>query len=84
MRRLADAAEGACTVVMRRCLRELSLTPREWEIAELAAGGGSSRDIARRLVLSVRTVEGHLYRIYAKLGLAGRDELAAVIGSGDE
>lgn len=84
VRRLADAAEGACTVVMRRCLRELSLTPREWEIAELAAGGGSSRDIARRLVLSVRTVEGHLYRIYAKLGLAGRDELAAVIGSGDE
>ena len=57
----------------------LPLTAREWEIAELAARGDSSRDIARRLVLSVRTVEGHLYRIYPKLGIAGRDELPAVM-----
>lgn len=84
VRRLSDAAEGACTGTMRRCLRELPLTPREWEIAELAARGGSSRDIARRLVVSVRTVEGHLYRIYGKLGLTGRDELAVVLGAPDE
>ena len=80
VRRLSDAAEGACTGIMRRCLRALPLTAREWEIAELAARGGTSRDIAGRLVLSVRTVEGHLYRIYQKLGLAGRDELMGVIG----
>lgn len=82
--RLSDAAEGARTTAMRRCLRALPLTPREWEIAELAAAGGSSRDIADRLVISVRTVEGHLYRIYGKLGLACRDDLAAVLGGTDE
>lgn len=84
VRRLSDAAEGVRTGTMRRCLQALPLTSREWEIAELAARGGSSRDIARRLVLSVRTVEGHLYRIYPKLGITGRDELAAVMGAEDE
>jgi len=53
------------------------LTRREREIAELIAQGASNRDIAGILHLSLRTVEGHLGRIYPKLGLRGRDELAA-------
>lgn len=52
------------------------LTEREREIALLAAGGLSSRDIAGRLVVSVRTVDNHLQRAYRKLGVAGRGDLA--------
>ena len=42
----------------------VDLTPREREIALLAAGGSSSREIAERLVLSVRTVDNHLQNAY--------------------
>ncbi|MHA7239339.1 helix-turn-helix transcriptional regulator [Arthrobacter sp. TMS1-12-1] len=51
------------------------LTAREREIARLAADGASNRAIAEALVLSTRTVEGHLYRIYGKLGITTREEL---------
>ncbi|MFG1610283.1 LuxR C-terminal-related transcriptional regulator [Actinoplanes sp. NPDC049265] len=53
------------------------LTTRETEMAALAAGGGSNREIADRLVVSVRTVESHLGRVYRKLGVASRQELRA-------
>ncbi len=51
------------------------LTRREQEIATMVAAGASSRDIAGRLVLSVRTVDNHLQNIYGKLGVTRRDEL---------
>ncbi|MCK8679954.1 helix-turn-helix transcriptional regulator [Streptomyces lichenis] len=51
------------------------LTPREREVAALAATGMSNRDIAVRLVVSVRTVENHLHRIYHKLGITARQAL---------
>ncbi|GAA2259123.1 LuxR family transcriptional regulator [Streptomyces ruber] len=53
----------------------VSLTPREREVAALAATGMSNRDIADRLVVSVRTVENHLHRIYHKLGITARNDL---------
>lgn len=56
-----------------------SLTSREREIAILAADGLSNRAIARRLVLSTRTVEGHLYRLFAKLGIAHREDLTIIL-----
>jgi DNA-binding CsgD family transcriptional regulator len=56
------------------------LTPREREIALLAAQGRSSREIADRLVLSVRTVDNHLQSAYRKLGVSGRGELSAALG----
>ena len=56
-----------------------ALTPREHEIALLAAGRVSSGDIALRLSLSVRTVNNHLHRAYVKLGISGRAQLAAVL-----
>ncbi|MEV0608380.1 LuxR C-terminal-related transcriptional regulator [Polymorphospora rubra] len=57
------------------------LTPREREVAALAAAGLGNPEIAERLVLSVRTVENHLQRAYGKLGIRDRRELAAAIGA---
>ena len=57
------------------------LTAREREIALMAAAGLSNRDIADRLTVGVRTVEGHLLRIYAKVGVRSRRELADVFVS---
>ncbi|GAB3538229.1 LuxR family transcriptional regulator [Arthrobacter tecti] len=51
------------------------LTQREQDIARLAANGYTNRDIALEQGVSVRTVEGHLYRIFAKLGITRREEL---------
>ncbi|HAP78571.1 MAG TPA: helix-turn-helix transcriptional regulator, partial [Acidimicrobiaceae bacterium] len=58
----------------------VDLSPREREIAELAAGGMASKAIAQRLGLSVRTVSNHLQNAYLKLGVSGRDELADTLG----
>ncbi len=56
------------------------LTPSEREIAGLAAGGLSSRAIAERLTLSVRTVDSHLSRVFTKLGVRSRRELRGLGG----
>ncbi|MGG5753404.1 LuxR C-terminal-related transcriptional regulator [Zafaria sp. Z1313] len=53
-----------------------ALSDREQGIAALVARGMSNVAIARELVLSPRTVEGHVYRIFAKLGISERSELA--------
>ena len=54
------------------------LTAREREIAGLAAVGFSSRAIADRLTLSVRTVDSHLSRVFTKLNVRGRQELGSI------
>ena len=54
----------------------LSISGREIARSRsLVAAGLSNRQIADRLVVSVRTVEGHLYRIFGKLGISTRDQL---------
>jgi DNA-binding CsgD family transcriptional regulator len=55
------------------------LSPQELLIAQLAADGLSNREIGQKLYLSHRTVGSHLYRIFPKLGVASRAELAAVV-----
>jgi DNA-binding NarL/FixJ family response regulator len=57
----------------------LPITAREREIANLVTAGLSNRQIADRLVVSVRTVEGHVYRIFAKLGIEDRDQLVRLV-----
>lgn len=52
------------------------LTPREWEIADLLARGASNREIASKLVISPRTVEGHVVNILGKLGFSSRVQVA--------
>jgi DNA-binding CsgD family transcriptional regulator len=48
------------------------LSAREVEVLRLVAGGASNADIARELVLSVRTVERHVANLYLKIGASGR------------
>ncbi|WP_214110693.1 AAA family ATPase [Acrocarpospora catenulata] len=61
-----------------------ALTAQEFQIAQLAAGGLSNKQIAERLYLSHRTVGAHLYRIFPKLGITSRaglrDALTAYSG----
>lgn len=56
------------------------LTAREAEIATLVARGASRQEVADRLVVSVRTVDSHLQRVYRKLGVRGRDDLSTLGG----
>jgi DNA-binding CsgD family transcriptional regulator len=62
---------------------ELSVT--EGSIAELVASGRTNQEVAAALHMSPRTVEWNLSKIYRKLGVRGRTELAAAVaGTGDE
>jgi DNA-binding CsgD family transcriptional regulator len=78
---LAAACQDARTPALAPDAVTTVLTPREREVALLAAGRASSRDIAVRLGLSVRTVDNYLSRTYTKLGISSRAELAALLGS---
>jgi DNA-binding CsgD family transcriptional regulator len=78
---LAAVCQDARTPALAPDAVTTVLTPREREVALLAAGRASSRDIAVRLGLSVRTVDNYLSRTYAKLGISNRAELAALLGS---
>jgi DNA-binding CsgD family transcriptional regulator len=71
---------GARTPALATAVRPLPLTAREREIVVLAARGLSNKEIAGRLTVSVRTVEGHLYRAGLKLGVSERTALAGVLG----
>jgi len=81
------------TPYLARCDRELSacgltpmkrsrpdptrLTPQERSVADLVASGMTNREVAAELLVSVKTVEVHLTRIYAKLGITSRGQLGA-------
>jgi DNA-binding CsgD family transcriptional regulator len=55
------------------------LTAQELQIAQLGAEGLSNREIGQKLFVSPRTVSTHLYRIYPKLGISARGELASAL-----
>ena len=59
-----------------------SLTPQELQIARLAAAGMTNKQIAERLFLSPRTVGGHLYQIFPKLGISTRAALRDALDQG--
>jgi DNA-binding CsgD family transcriptional regulator len=76
---------GAATWVERACdelgriggrTREEGLTAAERRVAALVAAGRTNREVAAKLFLGERTVAGHLTRVYAKLGVRSRTELA--------
>jgi DNA-binding CsgD family transcriptional regulator len=67
--------------IRRHAIGLESLTAQEREIAELAATGMSNKEIGERLFLSHRTVSGHLYRVFPKLGVTTRAGLRDALGS---
>ncbi len=75
---LASAC-GATSPALAAARMHIRLTRREHEIALLLAQGLTNRDIAQAVSLSVRTVEGHIYRASCKAGVSGRSELAGVM-----
>ncbi|WP_082563838.1 MULTISPECIES: LuxR family transcriptional regulator [unclassified Nocardioides] len=92
MRAARDSyATLGATSYVERCDRELNaaglnsrrtdgvtdLTPQETAVADLVSRGLSNREAAEQLYISVKTVQYHLTRIYTKLGIRSRAELAA-------
>jgi DNA-binding CsgD family transcriptional regulator len=71
----ADTSAGVSAPELRG-----PLTRREWEVARLLATGRTNRAIADMLVVSPRTVDGHVERILAKLGFRSRAQVAAWVG----
>lgn len=76
---LAEQCGGASTPALCQVVEPLPLTAREREIVMLIGAGLSSRAVAERLTVSVRTVEGHIYQAMKKTGAATRDELIAML-----
>ncbi|MFJ9768403.1 LuxR C-terminal-related transcriptional regulator [Streptomyces erythrochromogenes] len=74
-----DRCQGALTPVLRVAQAATRLSERETEIALLASRGVSNKQMGADLHISPRTVENHLNRIYHKLGVGGRGDLAAVL-----
>ena len=54
-----------------------SLTARERDVAELVANGKSNHQVARALLMSTKTVEWNLSKIYRKVNVSSRTELSA-------
>jgi DNA-binding CsgD family transcriptional regulator len=80
-RELADECGGLCTPALRTPTG-LKLSGRQRDVVELVVAGLSNREIAENLVMSVRTVEGHVYRACQRVGAQSREELASIIRSG--
>ena len=59
------------------------LTPHELAVANLVGQGMSNRQIAADIMVSIKTVQAHLTKIYAKMGVTSRAELAAQIHQGN-
>jgi DNA-binding CsgD family transcriptional regulator len=77
--RLARDSGGAVSPALREAVQPLSLTAREREIIALVSRGPSNRQIAESLSMSIRTIEGHLYRASIRTGVSSRAELATLL-----
>jgi DNA-binding CsgD family transcriptional regulator len=83
-RALAERARAEITAAGGRPRRTAlsgleALTPREYQVAGLAAQGMSNREIAEALFVTVKTIEWHLRHAYEKLGVGSRRELRTVL-----
>ncbi len=77
----AERARGELKRISGRAASPGELTPAEERVAALVAEGKTNREVAAALYLSDRTVEGHLSRIFGKLGIRHRTELAPALAA---
>jgi DNA-binding NarL/FixJ family response regulator len=75
------AGDELARISGRRKASEGALTPTERRIAELVATGLSNKEVAAELFVTVTTVESHLSKVYAKLGIRSRTQLARHVGA---
>ena len=74
-----DSLKGSLPAVpVEPASAAVELTQRERQVAKLARHGMGNRDIAQQIGVSVRTIEGHLYQAYSKLGITTRSQLEQV------
>lgn len=77
--RLAAECHGAQTPALRAATLPQPFTSRQHEVISLAAQGLSNREIADRLQMSVRSVEGHLFRACQRVAANSREQLIAIL-----
>jgi DNA-binding CsgD family transcriptional regulator len=77
----ADRARGELKRISGRAASPGELTPAEERVAALVAEGKTNREVAAALFLSERTVEGHLSRVFGKLGIRHRTELPRALSA---
>jgi DNA-binding NarL/FixJ family response regulator len=70
---------AAVRMVKSRPATWSTLTPQEWQIAQLAAAGMTNSEIGEQLLISRRTVGSHLYHLFPKLGVTARSQLAGAL-----
>jgi DNA-binding CsgD family transcriptional regulator len=75
----AERARGELKRISGRAATPGALTPAEERVATLVAQGKTNKEVAAALFVSERTVEGHLARIFGKLGIRNRTEVASVL-----
>ena len=88
MEAFAERARGELHATGERVRKRVTetrdeLTPQERQIARLARDGLSNPEIGAQLFLSPRTVEWHLHKVFSKLGIHSRRELAKALPSSD-
>ncbi|MCV7282917.1 helix-turn-helix domain-containing protein [Mycolicibacterium flavescens] len=77
--RLAAECGGALTPALAAVSRPQPFTARQREIISLAAQGFSNKEIAERLTMSVRSIEGHLFRASQRVGANSREQLISIL-----
>jgi DNA-binding NarL/FixJ family response regulator len=77
--RLATECQGAQTPALRAATTHQLFTDRQREIISLAAQGLPNKEIADRLAMSTRSVEGHLFRASQRVGANSREQLISIL-----